>query len=265
MGLAIRFATTFIAIEIALALLADIISPYPYNSIDLSSRLQPPSVSHILGTDPLGRDVFSRLLHGIRNTFLVSFTALAIASTTGVFLGSLSAVANGFIDTTLSMLFDVLYIVPGLFVAAALLLALGSSYTSTVLAISLTIAPLFYRVVRSAAKEVVAHQYIEAAKALGAPITWIITRYILKEVGYVAIPTAVYMLTHAIALEASLSVIGLGIQPPEPSLGNMVSEYRDYIYVAPHLVATPIALIAATIASLNILAQHLHKRLCVRF
>uniref|UniRef100_A0A7J2U4I9 ABC transporter permease n=1 Tax=Ignisphaera aggregans TaxID=334771 RepID=A0A7J2U4I9_9CREN len=260
-GLVAKISLGIIFAEIFLALLANFIAPYPYYKVDLENRLRPPSPTHILGTDPLGRDVFSRLVYALRISFAVAILSLAVALLIGTVLGMVSAILGSVTDAVLSWIFDVVYAMPGFFIAIAILLIIGSGVMGTAAAISLTLTPIFFRLSRSATRGVLVKQYVEVAKALGASTLRIALNYVGRELMAVVIPAAVYMLSDAIALEATLSVVGLGVNPPTPSLGNMISEYKDYVFVAPWLVATPIAIIALTIASLNILAKELDKKL----
>ncbi len=263
MSLGAKVALSIIAVELFLALLAGFIAPHPYDKIDLGKRLEPPSPSHILGTDPLGRDVFSRLVYALRTTITISAVSLGAALIVGTLLGIISAILGGLVDTTLLGVFSVMYAIPGLFIAVAVLLIMGSGAVGTATAITITLAPMFFRLSRAGAREVLAKQYVEAAKALGASTLRIALNYVGRELVAVVIPTAIYMLSDAIALEATFSVIGLGIPPPTPSLGNMVAEYKDYILAAPWLAAIPVVVVALTIASLNTLAKELAREFSI--
>ena len=252
-----KIAIAIIVAEAIASLFPQLFTGYSPTAIDLSNRLAPPSTRHILGTDPLGRDVFTRLLYAIRYSLAVAVLSLAIAFSLGVVLGGLSAVVGGYIDSVLSIIFNTIYIIPGLFIAAAISIVVGANIIGVSIAIGLNLVPIFYRFSRSAAKEVLTQPYVEAAKALGASTSWIIIRYIARELAKPSLTTAIYLLSDAIAFEASLSILGLGIQPPTPTLGNMIAEYREHIFVSPYLLLAPVTVIAITIASLNTLANKL--------
>ncbi|MEL9940898.1 MAG: ABC transporter permease [Ignisphaera sp.] len=257
MGVWPKIAIAIIVAEIIVSLFPQLFTKYSSTAIDLSNRLAPPSTQHILGTDSLGRDVFTRLLYAIRYSLAVAALSLAIAFSLGVVLGGLSAIAGGYIDSALSILFNTIYTIPGLFTAAAISIVVGPNVIGASIAIGLSLAPIFYRFSRSAAKEILTKPYIEAAKALGASTSWIITRYIVWELAKPLLTTSIYLLSDAIAFEASLSILGLGVQPPTPTLGNMIAEYREYIFTAPYLLLAPVTVIAITISSLNTLANKL--------
>lgn len=257
----VRLSIAVVLVEIALAILANLVAPYPYNVIDLRNRLQVPSISHLLGTDHLGRDVFSRLLHAIRVTLLISVLSVVLALVIGATLGILAAAVKGVADYVLSRVFEALYALPSLFIAASMLLILGSNPISLVIAITLSLSPLFYRFSRSIALEILVKPYIEASKVLGASVTWIITRHVLREVIASLAPATVHTLSYAISMEATFSVVGLSLDPSIPSLGNMLREYKDYILnpATMWLPMMPVAAIAVTIFSLNIIAFELGR------
>jgi ABC-type dipeptide/oligopeptide/nickel transport system permease subunit len=257
----VRFSIAVVLAEVVLAILADLAAPYPYNAIDLRNRLQTPSISHLLGTDHLGRDVFSRLLHAIRVTLLISVSSVVLALVAGVALGILAAVIGGVVDYALSRVFEALYALPSMFIAASMLLILGSNPISLVIAIALSLSPLFYRLSKSIALETLVKPYIEASKVLGAPISWIIKRHVLREVMASLAPATVHILSYAISMEATFGVVGLSLDPSIPSLGNMLREYKDYI-LNPEtmwLPMIPVAIIAVSIFSLNIIAFELGR------
>lgn len=262
-NLALGASILIILAELLLALLADLIAPYSYEAIDLGNRLSPPSPRHPLGTDPLGRDVFSRLIYAMRITFIIAIPSVLIAALMGAAVGALAAAAKGFTDFVLSRIFDVMYAIPSFFIAIAVLLAMGSSVTGIIIAISISLAPMFFRLGKSIARETLTKPYVEAAKAIGASPIWIAFNYVGRQLLVTLTPTAVYMLSTAIALEATFGIIGLSVSPPTPSLGNMISEYKEYIFVAPWLAVAPITVIAVTITTLNTLANELSKRVAV--
>ncbi|MDK6028231.1 ABC transporter permease [Ignisphaera sp. 4213-co] len=258
-----KISIVVLVVEAFLAAFPQLFSHYSPTTIDLTNRLAPPSIAHFLGTDTLGRDVFIRLLYAIRYSFTVASFSLVLSLSIGLLMGSLSAIVGGFADSMLSTLFNILYIIPGFFIAIALSILIGSGLTTTSIVIGLSLAPIFYRLCRSAAKEILTQPYIEAAKALGASTNWIIFRYVGKELFYIALTTAIFLLSDAIAFEASLSILGLGVQPPTPTLGNMIAEYKEYVFTSPHLLIYPVMVIATTIASLNTLANEVGRKLNV--
>ena len=242
---------------IVVALAAPLIAqrdPYQQNT---SRRLEPPSREHILGLDDLGRDVFARIVFGARVSLRVGFSVVLIASLIGVTLGAMAGYFGGLMDTLIMRLCDILLAFPGILLAIALVAVLGPSLNNVILALA-TIGWVGYaRLVRGQVLKVREMEYVTAAKALGARSPRVILLHVLPNVINPVIVMATLGLAGAILAEASLSFLGLGVQPPIPSWGAMLTAGRRYLGLANHLAIFPGAAIMLAVMGLNFLGDGL--------
>jgi len=242
---------------IVVALAAPLLSPYDPNLQETSRRLEAPSKSHPLGLDDLGRDVLSRILWGARVSLRVGFSVVIIASLIGVTLGAISGYFGGIVDTLIMRLTDILLAFPGILLAIALVAVLGPSLNNVILALA-TIGWVGYaRLVRGQVLKVREMEYVTAAKAIGAKSPRVIVRHVLPNVMNPVIVMATLGLAGAILSEAALSFLGLGVQPPTPSWGAMLTAGRRYLGLANHLAIFPGAAIMAAVMGLNFLGDGL--------
>jgi len=242
---------------VIVALAAPLLSPYDPNVQDTSRRLEPPSKQHLLGLDDLGRDVLSRIVWGARVSLRVGFSVVIIASLIGVTLGSISGYFGGIVDTLIMRLTDILLAFPGILLAIALVAVLGPSLNNVILALA-TIGWVGYaRLVRGQVLKVREMEYVTAAKALGAKSPRVIIRHVLPNVINPVIVMATLGLAGAILSEAALSFLGLGVQPPTPSWGAMLTAGRRYLGLANHLAIFPGAAIMAAVMGFNFLGDGL--------
>lgn len=226
---------------VALALastFADVVSPYDPFTIDFSAMLQPPSTAHWFGTDNFGRDVFTRVLYGGRTALAIGILASALGSAVGGSLGLVSAFVGGRFDFLVQRFLDVLLSFPIIVLAVVAVAMLGKTFTGVVdfnliIAIAIPIVPKVARVVRASALSVREMPYIDAARALGFSARRIVFRHIAPNVFAPFIIMFAAYVAQAILLEASLSFLGLGTQPPTPSLGLMLSEGRNFLLLSP--------------------------------
>jgi ABC-type dipeptide/oligopeptide/nickel transport system permease subunit len=220
-------------------------------------RLSPPSAANPMGTDELGRDVFSRVLHGAQVSLQVGAISVIIALVVGLVVGVLAAYFRGVLDLILMRLTDIAFAVPGLVLALLISGLLGPSRTNAMIAIGVVYAPTFARVIRSAALGVIPLPFVEASRALGGSSTWIMTKHVLGNVqGTLIVLCTIYM-SGAILTEAALSFLGLGTQPPEPSWGTMLKDSMAYMQIAPWLAIFPGGAIMLTVLGLNFLGDSL--------
>jgi len=249
---------------VVVTLLAAVIGPLlwhtSYSDQD-ATRLLSPRMSHPFGTDELGRDVFSRILHGALVSFEVSILAVLIAAAIGVPIGLVAAFYGSVLDGVLMRCIDILFAIPPLVLAILIAGLLGPSRINAMIAIGVVYAPPFARVVRGSALSIMTLPYVEAARALGVPRLTIMVRHLLRNImGPLIVLITVY-LSSAVLTEASLSFLGLGTQPPEPSWGSMLRDARAYMQIAPWLAIFPGAAIMLLVLGFNFLGDGLRDTL----
>jgi peptide/nickel transport system permease protein len=211
------------------ALLAPVIAPDPPAVVDVANRLKPPSDLHWLGTDVLGRDVFSRLLYGARTSLAVGFTVVLLASLFGTLLGAIAAYARGWVEEVLMRTTDLIFCFPPIILAMAIAAALGIGTRNTVIAMLVVWWPKFARLARSLVLGQRAQEYVAAAQVIGFGPVHILLRQILPNALGPLIVLVTLDLGNAILVFAGLSFLGLGVVPPTPEWGSMVSEGRELV------------------------------------
>jgi peptide/nickel transport system permease protein len=247
-----------IAALVVLALLAPVLTPYVPLAQDASAQAKSPSAAHPLGTDYLGRDVLSRVIIGVRPSLGVGLVSVAIALVAGSTLGLVSGYLGGTVDLVLQRVVDVLLTLPGLVLALALLAIVGTGFASLIGVIAVVLSPGIARVVRSATLVVTAAGYIESARAIGAGDARIVVRHVLPNTLATILVLASLNLGNAILFEAALSFLGLGVQPPQPSWGNMLSgPARAYFEVAPWMAVFPGIAVSLSVLGFNLLGDTL--------
>ncbi|MDD7261083.1 MAG: ABC transporter permease [Fusobacterium mortiferum] len=250
-------------ILVLLAVFADVIANYDNVVIkqNLAHRLQGPSAAHWLGTDEFGRDIFVRLVHGTRVSLQVGIVAVGISIVIGGILGAVAGYYGGKLDNTIMRIMDIFLAVPSILLAIAIVSALGPSIINLMLAISISSVPSYARIVRASVLSIRDQEFIEAAKAIGASNTRIIFRHIIPNSLAPVIVQATLGVASAILSTAGLSFIGLGIQPPAPEWGSMLSGGRQYLRYAWWVTTFPGVAIMITILSLNLLGDGLRDAL----
>lgn len=243
------------------AVFAEQLMPYDPTLQHLELRRQPPSAAHLLGTDEFGRDILSRIILGSRVTLLVSCVAVGV----GLVLGGTAGLIGGFIgrwvDEVLMRLMDILLSFPYLLLAIAIVAALGPGERNIVLAIGIWSAPAFARLVRGQVLSLREREFIVAAYAIGVPVLRVILFHLLPNIIPPLLVFATLYMANAILLEAALSFLGLGIQPPWPSWGLMVATGRDFLLIAPHVATIPGLAIMAAVLGFNLLGDGLRDLL----
>ena len=251
------FGMIFLSIIILSAVLAPWISPHdPYRQ-DLRNRLQGSSSEHWLGTDHLGRDLFTRIVYGGRVSLRVGFFSVGIALLIGGTMGLLGGYFGGWLDTLVMRIVDVLLAMPGFLLALAIVAALGSSMTNVTIAVGIAYAPGLARVTRSAVMGVREYEYVSAARSAGAGDLRIMFRHILPNSMGPIIVQCTLIMAGAILSAAALSFLGMGAQPPTAEWGAMLSAARPFIRVAHHAVTYPGLAIMLTVLSRNMLGDGL--------
>jgi len=228
---------------------------------DLPLRLEGPSAAHWFGLDELGRDILARLLAGARISLLVGAVVVGISATLGTLLGSIAGYYGGIVDDVVSRVSDILMAFPGLLLAIAVVAVLGPSLTNVVFALTLIGWVGYARVIRGQVLRVRELEYVQAARALGAAAPRILARHIVPAALPALIVQATLGMGGAILAEASLSFLGLGVQPPAPSWGTMLNYGRSHLLDAPHLTIFPGLAIAVLVLGFNFLGDGLRDSL----
>lgn len=237
------------------ALVSLLWTPWPATEIDVLNKLRSPSSLHWLGTDYLGRDVFSMLMVGSQNSITVGIVAVAIGLFFGVALGALAAARGGWIEEFVMRLTDLSFAFPIILSAIMITAILGPGTINSILAIGIFNIPLFARVTRGSANVVWRRDFVLAARAAGKNSVRISIEHVIPNVSSVIIVQATIQFAVAILAEAALSYLGLGTQPPEPSWGRMLNDAQTYAYMAPHLAIFPGLAIVLSVLGLNLLGD----------
>lgn len=242
-----------------MAFFGPFIAPYGYSEQELRDRLQPPSKEHLLGTDQFGRDVFSRVLIGSRDVYLVAGSGTILAVFIGLSLGLISGYFGGIVDEIVMRLIDVLLAIPPLLLAMIILFTMGSSRINVILAVGFLYIPMVSRVVRSVVLDLKTRQFVEAAKLRGEKNVYIMFREILPNVLPPLAVEASMRFAYAIFLVASLGFLGLGVQPPSPDWGLMVGESRNYFAQAQWALFAPAGAIALLVVGIGFMSDGLRR------
>ena len=246
-----------IGILIFAAIFADFIAPYGYDTQSLLERLQPPSSDHWFGTDEFGRDIFSRIVYGSRISIAVGIIAVGIALIIGGGLGAIAGYYGGKLDNIIMRFMDVLLAIPSILLAISIVAALGSGLGNLMIAVGIANIPRYARIMRASILSVRDQEFIEASRSVGARDFTIITKHIIPNCLAPVIVQATLGVASAILSCAGLSFIGLGIDPPTPEWGSMLSRGREYIRDFWHMTAFPGMAIMITIFALNLLGDGL--------
>ena len=249
------------AVQALAALFAPWVAPTPPDAQDILARLQGPSAAHLLGTDNFGRDVLSRILWSTRTLFAISAAAVFGALALGGTLGVLAAWRGGTFDRIVMRLMDVLFAFPIILLAIGIIAVLGPGALSTAVAIGVVYVPIFARTLRAPSLLLTAAEYVAAARSIGASSPRILLRHVLPNLAPIIFVQASLSLSTAILVEASLAFLGLGTQPPTPSLGRMLAESRNFLTLSPWpAVFSGVAILLASLG-FNLLGDGLQDRL----
>jgi peptide/nickel transport system permease protein len=248
-----------VACVVTLGLLAPVLNHYDPTATDFNGILRPPTLHHPFGTDNFGRDVLARVLYGYRVSTAAAVFSVAGAVAAGVPLGLTAGYFGRIVDTLIMRPLDLLMAFPALFLAVALVAVFGTSLAVVILALSIIYLPIMTRVLRGSVLTVTTEEYVEAARALGASPRRIMVHHILPNALSPLIVQASISMGIAILIEAALSFIGLGTQPPDPSLGLMLAEGRDFMHEAPWMVTFPGLAIVLAVLGFNLLGDGLRE------
>lgn len=259
-----KTAVTAFCVLLVLALLAifaPIVAPYDPYATDMLKVKAKPSAEHWLGCDENGRDILSRLIYGARISLTVGFLSVAISVTIGAFIGMVSAFYGGWVDAVLSRLMEMISAFPSVLLAIIFMSVFGRGIENAIIAVALVGIPGPARIVRSSTLSVKENDYITAARAIGCSNLTIILRHILPNIVAPIIVNATMSVSGAILSTASLGFLGLGVQPPTAEWGYMLSNGKNFVFTAPHLILFPGMAIAITVLSFNLFGDGLRDAL----
>lgn len=250
-----------IALIVLSAVFADLISPHNYRTQDLYRIAEGPSFDHPLGTDDLGRDILSRIIHGTRISLMVGLVCVSISAILGGTLGALAGYYGGRIDNVIMRVMDVMLAIPSILLAIAIVSAFGGGLVNVMIAVGISSVPSYARIVKASVISIKEQEFVEAARAVGSGDLRIILRHILPNSMAPIIVQGTLGVASAILSAAGLSFIGLGIQPPTPEWGSMLANGRYIIRSAWHVATFPGVAIMITIFALNVLGDGLRDAL----
>ncbi|HEO8418179.1 ABC transporter permease subunit [Niallia sp. FSL W8-0635] len=255
-----KFSFSYIGIGLMLVIVlgtifVPFISSYNPNTNDLTQTLQKPSATHWFGTDHLGRDLFTRVLYGGQKSLVIAIVVQLISISIGTLLGLLSGYFSGKTDKVIMAVTNIMFSFPGLLFAIAIMAALGPGIFNLILALGIVSWPEICRLVRSQTLSLKEQEFVEGGHALGASVFRILFRYILPNCyGHIAVIATLGMASTILA-ESSLSFLGLGVQPPDPSWGSMVNQGKDYMFNAPWYLFIPGAVMFIVILGINLVGD----------
>jgi peptide/nickel transport system permease protein len=255
------FGAAVLALVVLMALFAPLIAPYDPLKQDLANARAAPSAEHLLGTDDLGRDVLARVIYGSRVSLIAGLASVAAAVVAGSLLGLAAGFAGGWLDGLVMRVVDAILSFPGLVLALALGAVMGVGLTGVVIALGVVYTPTFARLMRGQVLTIREREFVQAARVIGAPNVRIVLQHVLPNVSTPIVIQASLSIAFAILAEASLSFLGLGVPPPEPSWGGMINQGRGYLQQAPWIVFGPGAALFVTVLGLNFVGDAIRDAL----
>jgi peptide/nickel transport system permease protein len=243
------------------AIFAEFLMPMDPTLQSLEDKRTPPGATYWLGADEFGRDILSRVILGTRVALLVANLSVGIALVLGITLGTAAGFLGGWVDSVIGRIVDMMLAFPYLLLAIAVVAATGPGVLNTTIAVGVWATPTFTRIVRSAVIATRERDYIQAAKAIGANDLRVIWKHVLPNIISPLIVYSTLYMANAIMLEAALSFLGLGVQPPDPSWGLMIASGRDFLRIAPHIATIPGLAIMLSVLGFNLLGDGLRDAL----
>lgn len=248
-------AAVVLAVLVICSFAAPLLARYDPIAQDIGSRLLPPGGEHLLGTDTFGRDQLSRLLYGGRTSLTAALQAVVIGAGLGVPLGMLAGFFRGWAERVLGWVMEVLMSIPGIILALTVVAVLGRNIVIAMTAVGVILMPRFYRVARAATLDIRAETFVDASLTIGCSPARVLGRHIAPNILPVLVVQVSIMLGIAVTIEAGLSFLGLGVQPPDPSWGSMLDAAFEDILVAPYLTYAPGVLITLTVLTLTLVGD----------
>jgi len=256
-----RVGAAIVLFVVVAAVFGPVVAPFDPATQEMALRLEGPTGLHWFGLDELGRDIFTRVLYGARISLLVGSVVVGVSATVGIGMGAIAGYFGGRVDETISRIIDILLAFPGLLLAIALVAVLGPSLTNVVMALTLIGWVGYARLVRGQVLRAREFEFVQAARALGATTPRILLRHVIPTTLPAVTVQATLGMGGAILNEASLSFLGLGVQPPTPSWGTMLNYGRGHLLDAPHLTIFPGVAIAVLVLGFNFLGDGLRDSL----
>lgn len=250
-----------LAVFITTASLAPVISPYDPLKMTLEDNLAPPSQGHVLGTDELGRDILSRIIYGAQISLIIGLVSVGVAFAIGVPLGAVAAYKGGWSDSMAMRLMDILLSFPPILLAIVVIAALGPGLFNAMIAVGISLIPIYARLTRAMVLHFKEQEFVEAAKMVGASDIRILFRHIMPNCIAPIIVQSTLNIASAILSAAALGFLGLGAQPPTPEWGAMLSKGRVYLRAAPHISTFPGIAIMLTVLAFNMVGDGLRDAL----
>lgn len=244
-------------VGVLIAVFAPLIMTHDYAAMDVAARLQGPSAEHFFGTDELGRDLFSRVIYGSRYSLAIGVCAILLAAVIGVILGVIAGYFGGWVDNLIMRFLDVIQSIPALLLVIVIAAVLGTGFAMTVLALSVSYIPAIARLLRASILEVREQEYIEAAHSINCSKLQIIIQHILSNSFAPVIVNLTMGVAGCITASATLSFIGLGVRPPEPEWGALLTGGREFMRTCPYMVIFPGIAIMITVLALNLFGDGL--------
>ncbi|SLN75583.1 ABC transporter permease [Oceanibacterium hippocampi] len=257
----ILFGVVVLVMLVAAALFAPLIAPYGPAETNIMNRLKPPSWAHLFGTDAFGRDVFSRVVHGARYSVIIGALTMLTTTFFGTALGIVSGYLGGLLDMILMRLTEAFMAIPAILLAIALIAILGNNLGNLVIALTVAYVPRLARIVRSLMLSLREELYVESGRSIGARPLRIVIHYMLPQLLPAILVQSSFIIAYAVIAEAGLSFLGVGVQPPAPSWGGMLSDGRTYMAIAPWITIFPGLGIMLIVLSLNQLGDGLRDAL----
>lgn len=259
-GTTVRLAFAVLVLVLLVTVCGDLVVPHSYQAVHLTDRLRAPSAGHWLGTDELGRDMFSRVLHGLRVSVLIAFGATVAGGVVGSLLGALAGWCGGVVDTAVSFLVDAQASLPSFVLALGAVVIVGSSPTTLVVVLGVEGWERFARIARAQTMSERRAGHVESALDLGVTAPVVIRHHVLPALVAPLTVTATLAFPGKILLESALSFLGLGVQPPQTSLGQMVGDGRDYLATAWWIAVVPGLVIFVVSLAVSVVGDHYQDR-----
>ena len=256
-----RIGFAIVVIMVFCSVFANVIAPYDYTKMDLMNRFQSPSWQHLFGTDEMGRDIFSRMLIGSRYSLSIGVITVALSAIVGIAIGAICGYYGGAVDTVIMRLIDVVQAIPRLVLAIAIAAAMGPGFRNCVLALAISGVPGYVRMARASVMNIRKMEFLEAASAINCTDPRIIFKHVLPNALSPLIVQMTMGVASGIIAASQLSFVGLGVQPPEPEWGAMLSAGRSYIRDYSYLTTCPGLVIMTAVLAMNMIGDALRDAL----